>query len=369
MAIRVADVNKFFAWADRQDGRYVVLRHDRLAEKSSELDLLMDDNLAAAVWAQFPETNRGIKLDIYDVSGNGRSAYHGSSHLPIELAERLLAKRTLREGAFRAAAEDELYALMYHAAYHKPLQSKLPFAGGREGNGVGPYDKAIAYAAKAANEPVPTSLYEMHERLSSAGFVATREQLVAYVQHDFRYQRKSYFHAWLMNNAPGELNLFVIRAVAVKYNLVETLCDHLRDQYEVWSIKKVRLRDRLLTMRHMRGGKWKRGGKPHFAVVVFDPSPTLSSSAERKVHPFVFNARQFEKQQWRQWFTEASGARSKDNPIHSTDNEAEAIGHLPLFFSSAEQSALLEQLNQRRLTMLGSGSEAGSDSHSDSLSS
>ena len=101
----------------------------------------------------------------------------------------------------------------------------------------------------------------------------------------------------------------------------------------------------------MRGGKWKRGGKPQLAVVVFDPNPVVATESERQVHPFVFNARQFIKREWREWFTAETGARPQDNPIHSTDNEAEAVGHLPLFFDATEQQHILGQLAVSRMAI------------------
>lgn len=350
MAIRVDDLAAFFAWADDQAGRYAVLRSETRNGQTTELDLLMDDTLAATTWTCFPDKRRGVKLDIYDVGGHGRSAYHGFSHLPAALSDSILQGRRKEDGMFRASPADELNALMYHAAYHKPVQSGFDVVAGAHPSTNGPYSKAIALAAATAGVSPPHSLEEMHQRLSASGFGVDRERLVAYLQQDFRKLRKSLFHAWLMNQATGELNLFVIRGIAVKHGLVDALLEKLADAYELWQVKPVSFRDRLTKMKHMRGGKWKRGGKPHVAVVVFDPDPIESTEQERAIHPYVFNARQFVKQGWRSWFTETSGARSKDNPIHSTDNEAEAIGHLPLFFDSLEQAEILERLAARRST-------------------
>ena len=72
------------------------------------------------------------------------------------------------------------------------------------------------------------------------------------------------------------------------------------------------------------------------------------SEADRAIHPFVFNRSQFVKQDWRVWFIANTNARPKDNPIHSTDNEAEAIGHLPLFFTPQEQRELFSLVDERR---------------------
>ena len=103
---------------------------------------------------------------------------------------------------------------------------------------------------------------------------------------------------------------------------------------------------------YMRGGKWRRGGRPRMAVVVFDSVPTPSTEEERALHPFVFNRNQFVKVQWREWFSRNTPARDKDNPIHSTDNEAEALSHLWLFFTAPERAAIIDSLHSLRTQAL-----------------
>jgi hypothetical protein len=112
--------------------------------------------------------------------------------------------------------------------------------------------------------------------------------------------------------------------------------------------KEIPWRTGFRARKRMRGGKWRRGGKPCIAAVVFDPDPVPTSEADRAVHSFVLNRNQFVKQDWRDWFTANTDARPKDNPIHSTDNEAEAIGHLPLFFTPQEQRELFRLVDRRR---------------------
>jgi hypothetical protein len=105
---------------------------------------------------------------------------------------------------------------------------------------------------------------------------------------------------------------------------------------------------RFATRPRLRGGKWRRGGKPRIAVVVFDPFPQPPSDAERSLQPFVFNRNQFIKTEWRAWFSRSTRARAEDNPIHSTDNEAEAIGHLPLFFDKREEQEVYAEVARLR---------------------
>ena len=48
------------------------------------------------------------------------------------------------------------------------------------------------------------------------------------------------------------------------------------------------------------------------------------------------------------WFAEATGLHLKHNPLHSTDNEAEALGHLALFFTPQERADLHRRVEALR---------------------
>src|SRR5690606_24225707 len=150
--------------------------------------------------------------------------------------------------------------------------------------------------------------------------------------------------ARVMTDLPGEMNLFVIRQVALRNNLQQEIIRALRDHYRILLVKDIPFLTRQMRSKGMRGGKWRRGGKPCIAVVVFDPHPAPTTAEDRKVHPFVFNSRQFMKRELREWFTRVTGEKASQNPIHSTDNEAEAAGHFPLFFSAHEQEDIFDRL-------------------------
>jgi hypothetical protein len=114
---------------------------------------------------------------------------------------------------------------------------------------------------------------------------------------------------------------------------------------------RIRTSDSLIRRKmakNMRGGKWRRSGKPFIVVVVFDHEPQATSHEDREVHPFVFNSKQFFKRAYRGKFTQSTTAGAKENPLHSTDNEAEAIAHLPLFFTDKEQEQIFEKLAKER---------------------
>lgn len=349
MSYRVDSAQSMFAWLNAGNVPYVVLRDfeqlARLAAASrrpGDIDLLIDDAAIPAFAERFGRrrSRRDVKVDVYGVRGGNGSAYLGFPHLPVDLGERMLARRVPHEDRFHVPeAHDHLLGLLYHHAYHKNEQSGIHWRDPARSRASEHHD-TLARLIAGLGLDLPLTHRDFHDYLVKAGAGVAGDRLIAYIQRDFRYGRKVYFHAWLQDRLPGEMNLFVIRRTAVKHDRHADLLGFLGEHFDILVTKDIPFRTRVRERKRLRGGKWRRGGFPVIAVVVFDHDPVPTDEEDRKAHPFVFNRNQFVKQGWREWFLANSRARRKDNPIHSTDNEAEAIGHLPLFFSGDEQADL-----------------------------
>ena len=344
MSLR-APPREFFAWLEQNRVEHFVLRggHRVLDARVKDLDLLIDDRAITALRAAFQGRRSGLKFDCYGIRGLHGSDYRGFPHLPERLGRQVLAQRRLVAGIWMPQPLDELNALLYHMAYHKSLQSGVHVSDPAR-SVENPNTERLAALQSECGVTVPCTLEGFHRHLESCDLSVSEARLVAYIEYDFRHGRKSFFHARLQDRHPGELNLFVIREVAVRHGKSEAFIERLRERFRIVSVKAIDWWTRLARARHMRGGKWRRGGRPRVAVVVFDLAPVPTTAEEREVHPFVFNRNQFVKVEWRDWFRRETGARAKDNPIHSTDNEAEALGHLPLFFSAEEREGIRQSL-------------------------
>ena len=337
----VAPPDELFSWLKKNRVLYVVLRdaHRVRVEPLKDIDLLIEDRAIAALRKAFASRRNGLKIDYYGVNGLYGSDYHGFAHLPQALGERILARRRQVDGVWLAQPDDELNALLYHVVYHKNIQSGFHWCDATRST-PGTYSTRIAELQEQCGVALSLTHESFHAHLVSHNLAIDEERLVAYLEDDFRHGRKSLFHAQLQNGHAGELNLFVIRAIAVKHHKATALLNFLADNFQIVTKKPIDWWTRVTNSRRMRGGKWRRGGKPHIAVVVFDPAPVATTPDERQIHPFVFNRNQFIKLQWREWFCQNTAVRSKDNPIHSTDNEAEALAHLRLFFSLEERLSI-----------------------------
>lgn len=357
MRFYVDNVDKFFAWMESEGFNYAVLRgyepHLRTQLKiagKADFDLLAEDRAIAAIRERYKWTTKwnGIKSDVYSVSTGFGADFLGYPIFPLPLANSILANRVRCEDRFYIPSDEDYFlSLIYHLVYHKAEKSNIALDDPALARKCKYLSTLETLAARIGIKPEWT-LSWLHGYLVEKGYPLDRQRLISFLYNDFSRHRKSYFYALLANVEPGELNLFVIRKVAVKAALHGHLIDELAKRYNIITMKDIPWQFRMFNSNKMRGGKWKRGGKPYIAIVVFDPHPIPSDEENRKIHPFVFNSNQFIKRDLREWFVAKASVSDKDNALHSTDNEAEAIGHLPLFFSREERQAIYAELDRLR---------------------
>lgn len=345
ITLRAQSAAAVYTRLDAEAWTYVAIcRGDR------ELDVLVNDqHIGRARRLLGGRRSRGaVAVHLFGVEGEHGGDYLGFSCLPGELARRALSSRVaMPGGGYRPGANDLVLCLAYRLTYHFNQQSGIHWRDAGD-NVKTPMNDALRQAMSAAGIELPLNHCALHNHLVKHGFGVTTERLIAYIREDFRCGRKVFFHAWLLNQLPGEMNLFVVRAIAIDKHKQEAMLERLRELYEIVAVKRVAWPRRIRAGRRMRGGRWDRGGKPCIAVVVFDARPRPTSEDQRRVHAFVFNAKQLIKQDWRTWFINETDADERANPIHSTDNEAEALAHLPLFFSAGEERGILRRLDELR---------------------
>ncbi len=353
MRIFVPDMAELFAWLESSGWRYVVLRNAPAFASGypapgskDDVDMLVEDAALAPIREKYGKIRRrqGVKCDFYDVSGTADGTYCGEAYYPRPLAELMLAERERFEGRFFVAQpKGYLYGLIYHIAYQKAERSKIDQTDAAKSTGS-KYAPELTDLMARSGIALPLTLTAFDDELHRVGLQPTYRQLAAILVNDFSRNVKSRFLAQVADRPAGEMNLFVIRQIAAKKGLVDAMAARIAEHYEVLGQADIPWLTRLKTAKGMRGGKWRRGGHPVRAMVVYDRDPIPTSDAERKVHPYVFNGRQFMKRGLRDWFAETTGLDTWHNPLHSTDNEAEAMGHLNLFFSPEERQAIYDRL-------------------------
>jgi hypothetical protein len=360
MRLHISDMTEFFSWMDSQGYRYVVLRSFSDFDRAypahgakEDIDILVEDRAVAPVYERYRHVSKksGVKCDIYNVTGAGQGSYLGGSYFPPALAEEVLSSRILWKNLFYVpGAPANLKSLLYHVAYHKAELSKIDIDDPEKSAGSKYISDITSLMHENSVTGVPMTLWGFHRWLAEQGCGVTPDDLARYAYNDFSRKWKcvGMMYCRIAAEWPGEMNLFVIRSVAVKTGRQQDFIRFLREHYQILLVRDIPPLKRLLNGRRMRGGKWRRGGYPAVAVVVYDPHPLPVSAEDRLTQPSVLNSRQFVKREWRDWFTRTTGSKPSANPIHSTDNEAEALAHLPLFFSPHEAEDIRDRLARIR---------------------
>jgi hypothetical protein len=289
---------------------------------------------------------------VYSVNGENGTDYLGHPFLPTALAENLLAHTQQdASGLPMPAPRDRYDALLYHLAYHlaetsgADAEDPLAFRNS-------PWHTQVRSAGEPLGLPYDLSLLDMHRWLKEHGYGFSAARRTAYLQHQFNNRFKSAFYAFAlcmeMENQ-GEMNLFVLRSKVIRHGFRQRLLDEIARHYTILAVRDIPWLTRLRKARHMRGNKWRWGGWPVVAVVVFDPAPIWRTRAERaQEHSFVLNSRQFFKRELREQIVQEGGLYHKHNAMHTTDNEAEAIGHLHLFFPPEAMQEVFDRLAAAR---------------------
>ena len=350
MRVYLRDPAQFFSWLEENGFAYAMLRGYRNMGEcparggKEDMDILLEDRAAEAVGRSFRGVSkrRGIKCDLYSVTAGHGADFVGGSYFPAALAGAILQRRVRWQDAFYVPCDHDLYvSLLYHLAYQKAEACRADATDPLAFRAYKRYG-FVKELAQRLGRPYDLSLFDMHRLLAEQGFAIDPDTAARYLQNQFKHLFKSRFFALLLAaRQPGELNLFVLRAKAVRRGFRQTMLDELARHYTLLAVKDIPWLTRLTRAKYMRGNKWRWGGWPVVAVAVFDPEPRWRSAEERdKEHPLVFNSRQFFKRELRDRIVREGRLYHKDNALHSTDNEAEAVGHLDLFFTPQEECAI-----------------------------
>lgn len=365
MRVYLKKPDAFFAWLDQEGYQYAVLRGFRNMGESpqcggkDDVDILVEDRAVGPVarYCRGVPKPLGLKCDLYSVSPGLGADFVGHAYFPEALARSVLANRVRWQGSFFVPCDRDLYySLLFHLAYQKAEACQADATDPAAFRAYKRYG-FIQALAQRLGLPHDLTLLEMHRLLKEQGYGIDPGRTASYLQNQFKRLFKSRFYALLLaQENPGELNLFVLRAKAVRRGFRQAMLDEIAKHYTVLAVRDIPWLTRLTKARYMRGNKWRWGGWPVVAVVVFDPSPLWRTEAEcAKEHPLVFNSRQFFKRELRDRVVQEGRLYHKDNALHSTDNEAEAVGHLDLFFPQVEERALVARTEAMRAELRGKG--------------
>jgi hypothetical protein len=334
------DVVRFFELLDEHAVSYVVLRwFESLphVDEGEDIDILVADedlDVVHGLLVAKPPRGGSQKLDVYSVSGLPGSDFSGVPYYPPSFARRLLANAVTLHGLFRVPdLEGHFDSLSYHAVYHKGHASGLASGGQSDRPRQATdhdYEAVLADLANQLGTPLVPDLDTLDLHLHGKGLrppLDTLERLLP---------RNPWIHDRFFGSAPEidelwrGLAVFVLRERAAhRVDVAERELD--RQGFEVLEVVRLDTAQREAASHRLRGGNWERGpwpvsgGLPSVYLIAYDVAPQLSDSADgRGLNERIPPA----KARLRDCLLEGVEPAARYNPVHSSDNGAQALDYL-----------------------------------------
>jgi hypothetical protein len=167
-------IEKFFSILNERGVRYTILRwFEDLPElaKGDDIDALVHDDDLSKIKDLFVVLPTGISCDIYSVSALPGASYRkGVPLYPSHLAREILESSIMYKQIYRVPdTKHHFLSLAYHATYHKPEASGLPYAKSQPlvvSDGQRSYSDKLVALGEACGVKVSPDLQSLHELLT-----------------------------------------------------------------------------------------------------------------------------------------------------------------------------------------------------------
>lgn len=281
--------------------------------------------------------SRGIKCDIYTVSGAKNGSRINVPVFPYNLTNALLNTRYFFNGAYVPAPLPYFASVAYHAVFHKGHNSGVPgfkLAPTKHVYDYTTFLKEMAFKLGISVEITVTGLFNW---LKKEGFAPANDTLTKLVENR---PELSLLETSLCSDARGgELLVYVIRERLLHDGLLHDFKVFLEDKYQldVIDIRELNAAEKSICTSQIRGGKWDNGpfkysgGPPVALVVAYDYHPRPLSTAEQKKQTRVTNQNNIgAKYDFRERVQSLVLIKGDYNGLHSADNEQDAWCYISL---------------------------------------
>lgn len=336
-------LDSLFKCFNEQRLRYVVLRwFDKIpfSDIQEDVDLLVANEDIFRVQQVLNEKIGILPFDLYSVSGLPGSSFKNMAYYPPNLAEKILAERTLWKGRFFVPDKRHYFlSLLYHAVYHKGIKSGIPVRDGdlgRQELADHEYLNILQALAKENNmELKELNLMYFHRLLGEAGWAPATDTIRKLPEENASWLKETIIRSSDDFEKSGEVMVFVIRDWAYKRGLTGFIINWLEKSglNLVKAIELNREQKRQASQR-LRGGNWGQGpwpvngGDPAVLLVMYDYHPKPLKEKFKKKYPHVSNEHYLFKEEVRREINSNLEAEEKTNPIHSSDDEIEALDYI-----------------------------------------
>lgn len=323
--------------------KYVILRwHDKIpfTDLSEDVDLLISDQDIGRVQELLDERVGILPFDVYSISGMPGSTFKNMAYYPPYLGELILQDRELWQGKyFIPNKKAYFYSLMYHAVYHKGEKSGIPVhEGGQPNLDLSDHDYLSILRKMALENGITlekSNLLYFHELLESEGWAPATDTLRKLSGGDASWLNSIMTGSQNNFEKDGELMVFIIREWAYQRGLSGLITEWF-EKSGLNLVKSVEMNpaQKKKAAQNLRGGNWGRGpwpvsgGGPSVMLVMYDYHPKALDRDKREKYPHVSNEHYLFKEEIRSKINSSLPDMEKTNPIHSSDDEIEALDYI-----------------------------------------
>ena len=353
--------------------RYAVLRwFDELPhiETGEDLDILVADHDLNAMIDVLDASPGTIPCDVYSESGLPGADYYGMAYYTPKVAEALL-RGTERHGSGYLVPKPREYfrSLAFHAVYHKGERSGLPTnIAGVTVSASPEHDYAGVLAALAQHDQYsgPITMEALDDHLAAVEWQPSRDALSRLAERN-DWLRSRHFPPQSREDArhdDGAMVTFVLRQRAGDGGVAAAMRVLDESGFEVLDLRHLDHEARTRCAREMRGGNWgpgpyaTNGGPPFAMIVAIDRRPQVPNRSELERYPGLTNANIVRA---KEAIRSAIGAGLSNaelyNPVHSSDNEADAWAYIALG-APREVQRLQRMVAERRPEIMAPSSPA-----------
>lgn len=336
-----AGLDYFFNKLNQDRLNYVVLRwYDKLPflDLNEDIDLLVSDDDVEEVQRLLDSKVGIIPFDVYSVGGLPGSSFRNIAYYPPYLAERILEKRNFWKGKFYIPDQRHYFlSLLYHAVYHKGGKSGIPASKGEPADSKADHEYLNIVQRLAEENGIhlkEKNLMYFHQLLEELGWAPATDTM----------RKLTAGNEWLrtivaknkMNfEKNGEVMIFVIREWAVLKGQAGNMIKWLEKAgLNVVKIIELDQEQKRNAKQNLRGGNWGKGpwpvsgGDPAILLVMYDYHPKPLTEKQKKKYPHVSNQHYLYKEELRSEINSKLTNSNKTNPIHSSDDETEALDYI-----------------------------------------
>ena len=280
---------------------------------------------------------RGIKCDVYTLSGSGSGSREGVPVFPYNLSDALLRNRVFYNGAYIPSPLLAFAAMAYHAILHKGYNSGIPGFQKQPDKFIFNYAEALEKMAQETNLQVEITLTGLFKWLKEKDFAPADDTLAKLAKNR---PELSVLEKRLSSDARGgEFMVFVIREKLLHDGFLNDFVTRLEERhlFDVLDVRLLNMEEKHAFKTQVRGGKWDKGpfpvsgGAPAAVVTAYDYHPEPLKEMEQKDQTRMTNRNNLRA---KYGFRDYLGFILKNgfyNGVHSADNENDAwfyISHL-----------------------------------------